>query len=157
MRGSISRDCGEVRPIGSLGFIKKGGRMLRHVFVLVGLLAVVGSLSAVLTYIRAGNMSPLTDIRSKGLATVQKGNLLFFGIEIPLLVGVITFFVYHGMLARSAATVHGTFLLLAVGIGIILTILAAVVFKMRGLAEFVLLHIMYVVAFGWIMPMLWAV
>ena len=36
-----------------------------------------------------------------------------------------------------------------------LTILAAVVFKMRGFVEFTVLHVAYVAALGWIMPMLW--
>ena len=130
--------------------------MFRNLVVLVGLLVLVGLISAVLTYIRAGSMSPLTDIQSKGLAAVQRGNLLFFGVAIPLLVGVIGFFVYRGMLAHSPATVHTSFLLLAAGIGIVLEILAAVVFKMRGIVEFTVLQVMYVAAFGWIMPMLWA-
>ncbi len=129
--------------------------MLRNVAVLAGLLVVVGVISALLTYVRAANMSPLSDIQSKGLAVVQKGNLLFFGLEIPVLVGVITFFVYRSMLARSPDTVHTSFLLLSVGIAVALSILAAVVFKMRGFAEFTVLHVVYVAALGWIMPMLW--
>ena len=131
--------------------------MLRNDLMLVGLIVVVGVFSAALTYFRTGQMSPVSDIQSKGLASVQKSNLLFFGVEIPVLVGVITFFVYRSMLARSPATVHTSFLLLAVGVGIALTILAAVVFKMRGLAEFTALHVVYVAALGWLMPVLWVV
>jgi hypothetical protein len=129
--------------------------MLRNVAMLLGLLVVLGVISALLTYLRAGNMSPLNDIQTKGLAAVQKSNLLFFGVMIPLLVGVVTFFVYRSMLARSPDGVHTSFLLLAVGVGVVLTILAAVVFKMRGFVEFTVLHVLYVVALGWIMPMLW--
>ncbi len=129
--------------------------MFRNALVLFGLVVVLGILSAVLTYIRAGNMSPLADIQSKGLAAVQRSNITFFGVMIPLLVGGITFFVFRSMLAHSPATVHTSFLLLAVGIGVALTVLAAVVFKMRGFVEFTVLHVAYVVALGWIMPMLW--
>ncbi len=129
--------------------------MFRNVLVLFGLIVVLGVLSAGLTYVRAANMSPLADIESKGLAAVQRSNIGFFGVMIPVLVGVITFFVYRGMLARSPATVHSSFLLLAVGIGVALTVLAAVVFKMRGFVEFTVLHVAYVAALGWIMPMLW--
>ncbi len=118
--------------------------MFRNALVLFGLVVVLGILSAVLTYIRAGNMSPLADIQSKGLAAVQRSNITFFGVMIPLLVGGITFFVFRSMLAHSPATVHTSFLLLA-----------AVVFKMRGFVEFTVLHVAYVVALGWIMPMLW--
>ncbi len=131
--------------------------MLRNVGMLLGLVVVVGVISAALTYFRAGSMSPVTDIQSKGLASVQKSNLLFFGVEIPVMVGVITFFVYRSMLARSPASLHTSFLLLAVGAGVVLTILAAVVFKMRGFTEFTVLHVVYVAALGWIMPMLWTV
>ena len=130
--------------------------MFRNIAVLVGLLVVVGVVSALLTYARAGHMSPVADIQSKGLAAVQKSNLLFFGVEIPLLVGVVTFFVYRSMLARSPATANPSFLLLSVGVGIVLTILAAVVFKMRGFVEFTTLHVVYIAALGWLMPMFWA-
>ncbi len=129
--------------------------MFRNVVVLFGLIVVLGVISAVLTYVRAGNMSPLADIQSKGLAAVQKSNISFFGAMIPLLVGVITFFVYRSMLARSPATVHSSFLMLAIGVGIVLKVLAAAVFRMRGFAEFTVLHAAYVLALGWIMPMLW--
>jgi hypothetical protein len=47
------------------------------------------------------------------------------------------------------------FLFLSVGVGIVLTILAAVVFKMRGFVEFTALHVVYIAALGWLMPMLW--
>ena len=131
--------------------------MFKNIAVLVGLLVVVGVVSALLTFVRAGNMSPMADIQSKGLAAVQKSNLLFFGVEVPLVVGIITFFVYRSMLARSPATANTSFLLLSIGVGIVFTILAAVVFKMRGFAEFTALHVVYIAALGWLMPTLWAV
>lgn len=131
--------------------------MLRNIAVLVGTLIVLGVISAVLTYARAGNMSPLADIQSKGLAVVQQGNLVFFGVVVPLVVGIVAFFVYRGMVARSPATANTSFLLLSIGIGIVFTVLAAIVFKMRGFAELTALHVLYVAGLGWVMPMLWAV
>jgi hypothetical protein len=130
--------------------------MNRNVLVAAGIIVVLGIISAVLTYIRAEKMSPLSDIAAKGLAAVQRGNLTFFGVFIPLLVGIISFFVYRGMLARMPATANTSYLLLAVGVGVALSIAAAVVFKMRGFAELTALHILYIAGFGWIMPMLWA-
>ena len=130
--------------------------MNKNLLVLIGVMVAVGLLSALLTYWRAEKMSPLADIASKGVAAVQKGNLIFFGVVMPLVVGPIAFFVYRGMLARSADTAQTTFLFLAIGIAIVLSVLAAVVFKMRGFFEFSALHILYVAGFGWLIPMLWA-
>lgn len=130
--------------------------MNKNLLVLIGVMVVVGLISALLTYLRAEKMSPLADITSKGVAAVQKGNIVFFGVVMPLAVGIIAFFVYRGMLARSAATAPTTFLFLSIGIAIVLSILAAVVFRMRGFVELTALHVLYVAGFGWIIPMLWA-
>jgi hypothetical protein len=114
----------------------------------------IGLISALLTYIRSERMAPPADLASKGLAAIQKGNVIFFGIFMPVLVGSIAFFVYRGMLSRSPDAAQTTYLLLAAGIGIVFTILAAAVFKMRGFVEFTTLHLLYVAGFGWIMPKL---
>jgi hypothetical protein len=130
--------------------------MNKNLLVLIGVMVLVGLISALLTYLRAEKMSPLADIASKGVAAVQKGNIVFFGVVMPLMVGIIAFFVYRGMLARSAETAPNTFLFLSIGIAIVLTVLAAVVFRMRGFVELTALHVLYVAGFGWIIPMLWA-
>lgn len=130
--------------------------MNKNLLVLIGMMVVVGLISALFTSWRADKMSPLADIASKGVAAVQRGNIIFFGVFIPLLVGPIAFFVYRGMLARSADTAQPHFLFLAIGIAVVLSILAAVVFKMRGFVELTALHVLYVAGFGWIIPMLWA-
>jgi len=130
--------------------------MNKNLLVLIGVMVLVGLISALLTYLRAEKMSPLADIASKGVAAVQKGNIVFFGLVMPLVVGIIAFFVYRGMLARSADSAPNTFLFLSIGIAIVLTVLAAVVFKMRGFVELTALHVLYVAGFGWIIPMLWA-
>jgi hypothetical protein len=99
------------------------------------------------------NGSP-AELAAKGLAAIQKGNVIFFGIFMPVLVGSIAFFVYRGMLSRSPDTAQTTYLLLAAGMAIAFTILAAAVFKMRGFMELTTLHLLYVAGFGWIMPRL---
>ena len=126
--------------------------MAKNSFILLGLMVVIGLISALLTYIRSEKMAPPAELASKGLAAIQKGNVIFYGLFMPILVGSIAFFVYRGMLARSPGTAQTTYLLLAVGIAIVLTILAAAVFKMRGFIEFTALHVFYVAGFGWIMP-----
>lgn len=128
--------------------------MSKNTFILIGVMVVIGLISAVLTFIRSDKMAPPAELAAKGLAAIQKGNVIFFGIFMPILVGSIAFFIYRGMLARSAGTAQTTYLLLAAGIGIVFTFLAAVVFKMRGFAEFTALHVLYVAGFGWIMPKL---
>jgi hypothetical protein len=129
--------------------------MSRNFFILVGIMILVGFASAALTYFRSEKMSLPTEIASKGLVAIQRGNLIFFGLFMPILVGPIAYYVYRGLLARSPDTAQTTYLLLAVGIGIVFTILAATVFKMRGFVEFTILHLLYIAGFGWIMPRLW--
>ena len=129
--------------------------MSKNIFILIGVMVAVGFTSALLTYARAEKMSPLADIASKGLAVVQRGNLIFFGLFVPILVGPIAYYVYRNLLARSPDSAQATYLLLAVGIGVLFTVLAALVFKMRGFVEFTALHVLYIAGFGWIMPRLW--
>jgi hypothetical protein len=128
--------------------------MSKNIFILIGVMAVVGLISALLTYFRTEKIASPADIVSKGLAAVQKGNVIFFGLFVPVLVGTIAFYVYRSMLLRSPDTAQTMYLLLAVGIAIVFTVLAAVIFKMRGFVEFTALHIFYVAGFGWIMPKL---
>ena len=129
--------------------------MNKNWLILLGMIALVGFFSALFTYFRSERMASPADIASKGLAAVQKGNVIFYGIFMPVLVGAISYLVYRGLLARSPVTAQTTFLYLAVGIGVVLTILAAVVFKMRGFFEMTTLHLVYIVSFGWFTPLLW--
>jgi hypothetical protein len=128
--------------------------MSRNIYILVGVMVAIGLISALLTYLRTEKMAAPTDLASKSLAALQRGNVIFFGLFMPLLVGSIAFYVYRSMLAHSPSTAPATYLFLAVGIGILFTILAALVFKMRGFVEFTALHILYIAGFGWILPKL---
>ena len=73
-----------------------------------------------------------------------------------VLFGVIVVIGFVSAIFTYIRTDQTTFLYLAVGIGIVLTVLAAVVFKMRGFVEMTTLHILYIAGFGWVVPMLWA-
>ena len=128
--------------------------MSKNVYILIGVMLVIGLISALLTYMRTEKMASPADIASKGLAAVQRGNVIFFGLFMPVVVGPIAFYVYRSMLTRSPDGAQTTYLLLAIGIAIVFTILAALVFKMRGFVEFTALHIFYVAGFGWMMPRL---
>lgn len=128
--------------------------MNKNLYILIGIMLALGIISAIITYIRADKISPLTDITAKGLDAVRRGNILFFGAFIPLLFGPASYFIYRSLLALSPDNAQTTFLLLATGVAIVLTILAAVVFKMRGFVEFLILHVLYTAGLGWLMPRL---
>lgn len=130
--------------------------MSKNIFFLIAVMVAVGLIFALLTYSRTGKMALPAEIASKGLAAVQRGNVIFFGLFVPVLVGPIVFYLYRSMLVRSPDTAQTTYLLLAVGLGVVFTVLAAAVFKMRGFIEFTALHVFYVVGFGWMMPRLWS-
>jgi hypothetical protein len=72
----------------------------------------------------------------------------------PVLVGIITFYVLRFMNARWPATAETSLLWLAIVIALLFTVMAAVVFKMRGFAELTALHVLYVGSFGWLLPRL---
>ena len=129
--------------------------MNKNWLVVIGVMVIVGLISALFTYWRTEKMASPTDIASKGLAAVQKGNIIFYGFFMPVLVGLISYYVYRGILARSPDTAQTIFVSLAIGIGIVLTVLSAVVFKMRGFFEMTTLHLLYIAGFGWFTPMLW--
>jgi hypothetical protein len=128
--------------------------MDKNTLTLGGIIIVIAAIGALLTYWRSESMATPADIAARGLSLVQRDAVLFYGLFLPVVVGVIAWFVYKGMYGQSPDTAARNLLLLAVGIGIFFTVLAAVVFKMRGFSEFLILHIVYAAGFGWIMPRL---
>jgi hypothetical protein len=128
--------------------------MDRNTLTLVGVVILIAVVGALVTYLRSENMATPADIATRGLVIVQRDAVLFYGLFLPVVVGVISWFVYKGMYGQSPDTAARNLLLLAIGIGIGFTVLAAVVFKMRGFSEFLVLHIVYAAGFGWIMPRL---
>lgn len=77
-----------------------------------------------------------------------------YGVFMPFLVGLISFYVFRFMNTRWPASAETSLLWLAIGIAVLFTVMAAVIFKMRGFVELTFLHILYVASFGWLMPKL---
>jgi H+/Cl- antiporter ClcA len=128
--------------------------MSKDTLVLIAIMFAIAVISGLLTAWRTASFATAEDVASKELSTIRRDRVLFYGVFMPVAVGLISFFVYRWMHNRSPDSAQTTFLLLAVGIAIGFTILAAVVFKMRGFAEFVVLHVVYAGGFGWMMPLL---
>lgn len=84
----------------------------------------------------------------------MRSSVIFYGLFMPVLVGIITFYVLRFMNARWPATAETSILWLAIVIALLFTVMAAVVFKMRGFAELTALHVLYVGSFGWLLPRL---
>jgi hypothetical protein len=124
--------------------------------ILIGVIVAVGVIGGAIAYWRAESLSQPADLSAKGLASIRRSSLTFYGLFMPVLVGVISWYVFRFMSARWPASVETSFLLLAVGIAVVFTLMAAVVFKMRGFAELTALHVLYVAGFGWLMPTLMA-
>jgi hypothetical protein len=128
--------------------------MSKNVLTLIAIIAAVGAVSAIIVYLRAASLASPADLAAKGLAAARKSSLIFYGLFMPILVGIITFYVLRFMAARWPATAETSILWLAIGIGLLFTVMAAVVFKMRGFAELTALHIIYIASFGWLLPRL---
>lgn len=128
--------------------------MSKNLLVSGTIILTLGVLSAILTYFRAFAMSPTNDIATKGLTAIQRGNVLFFGLFIPLVTGWISYRVWISMQTKYGTLAQSKYLILAIIIGVIFSIMAAVVFKMRGFWEFFILHVIYVIGLGWMMPLL---
>jgi hypothetical protein len=128
--------------------------MSSKTLILIGLIVSVGVLGAAIAYFRTASMADPVEIGSKGLSSVRRSSLVFYGVFMPVLFGVISFFVFRFMSARWPVTVESSFLILAVVVAVVFTAMAAVVFKMRGFVELTALHVLYVAGFGWLMPRL---
>ncbi len=122
--------------------------LVRSVILIVG----VAAISGVYAFARANALTTPDQLAAKGLAAARWDTAIFFA-GVGLVVGIIGVLVYQWMGGAGSPSASRSFLLLAVGIGVALEILAAVVFKMRGLADFTALHILHIVGFGWLLPM----
>jgi hypothetical protein len=127
--------------------------MDKNILNLAGIIIVIAIASAALIYWRADHFGAPEDIAQRGLSTVRREAVLFYGV-LPLVFGGIAWFVYKYMVDHSPENADTNYLLLALAIGIGFTVLAAVVYKGRGFSEFVTLHIIYLAGFGWVMPRL---
>jgi len=127
----------------------------KNILHLAGIILGIAAISAALVYWRAENFAAPEDIAHRGLSTVRRESVAFYAV-LPVVFGSIAWFVYKYMVNHSPENADTNFLLLALAFGIGFTVLAAVVFKMRGFSEFVTLHIIYLAGFGWLMPRLLA-
>lgn len=128
--------------------------MSKSTLVLIMVIISIGLVSGLLGYWRAQSFSTPDEFAAKGLAAIRRDRLIFYGLFMPILVGVISYFVYGWITARWSGTGESAFLLLAIAMAFVFTVLAAAVFRMRGFAEFTALHVLYTVGFGWVMPRL---
>jgi uncharacterized membrane protein YeaQ/YmgE (transglycosylase-associated protein family) len=128
--------------------------MSKNYFVLIGIIIVIAIISAIITYFRTSSFSTSEEIAAKGFAAIRRDRVSFYGVFMPILVGIISYFVYRFIYARWPDSAEMVFLFLAIGIAVLFTVLAAVVFKMRGFVELTVLHILYAAGFGWVMPKL---
>lgn len=125
--------------------------MPRSLLSIAVLIIAVALVSAIYTYIRANVIAAPDQIASKGLPAASQDTAVFYAF-VAVLVGVIGFFVFRGMLHSSPDSASRNFLFLAVGIGIVFEIMGAVIFKMRGLADLTLLHLLHIAGYGWLLP-----
>ena len=118
---------------------------------IAAIVIVIAVVSALLVYWRAEHFGAVDDIANRGLSTVRREAVLFYGV-LPLFFGGIAWFAYKAMYNHSPQDAQTYFLLLALGLGVVFTVMAAMVFKMRGFSEFVTLHLIYLAGFGWVLP-----
>jgi hypothetical protein len=125
--------------------------MPKSLLSVAALIMALTFVSAVYTYFRAGVIASPDQIASNGLPAASRDTAVFYAF-VAILVGVIGFFVFRGMLNTSPDSAPRNFLFLAIGIGIVFEIMGAAVFKMRGLADLTLLHILHIAGYGWLLP-----
>lgn len=128
--------------------------MNKNTFVLIGIMLTVSIISVAIAHLRIAYMTAPDVLASQGLSSVKKQGYIFYGIFLPAVVGLISLYAFRYLEAHRPAGALTAYHVLAIGLGLLLTISAAVVFKMRGFTEFLVLHILYITLFGWIMPLL---
>jgi hypothetical protein len=119
---------------------------------LVLLILVVAAISGVYAYLRATTLTRPDQLAAKGLERAHWDTAVFYA-GVALVVGVLGVLVFRWMGGGASPTAPRSFLLLALGIGVALEIMAAMVFKMRGLVDFTALHMLHLVGFGWLLPL----
>lgn len=125
--------------------------MPRSLGSVVIVIVAVALVSGVYAYWRAGALVSPQTIAEKGLAVARRDNAIFYAL-VSIVIGAIGFFVFRGMLRSAPEAAQGRFLLLAAGIGAVFEIIAAIVFKMRGIVDFTVLHLLHIAGYGWLLP-----
>lgn len=123
-------------------------KSLPSVVLLVIALTIISSAYA---YLRAETLTTTEQLESKGLSAARRDTAVFYA-GIAVAVGLIGFFVFRAMHNASPNSAQNQFLYLAIGIGVLLEVTGAIVFKMRDLANLTVLHALYIAAYGWLLP-----
>jgi hypothetical protein len=118
------------------------------------LILIVAAISGVYAFQRAATLIMPEQMAAKGLERARWDTTVFF-VGVAVVVGILGTFVFGWMGGATSPNAPRSLLLLALGIGVALEVMAAVVFKMRGLADFTILHTVQVVGFGWLLPMVY--
>ncbi len=126
--------------------------MSKNAFIVIGFIILGILASSFLSYFRAENLAIPSDIAIKGFENARRDLVIFYGFTIPVVVGFSSYYIYKHMFTKNSQTAPMTFLLLAAGIGIILTMFAGLVFGTRSFYELTGLHVICVVLYGWLMP-----
>jgi hypothetical protein len=128
--------------------------MIRSLLSVSTLILVLSLASAAYTYFRAGALASADQIAAKGLASASRDTAIFYA-GVAMITGIIAYFVFRAMFNAAPEVAPSRFLWLALGIGVVLEIMAAAVFKMRGILEFTVLHAAHIVGLGWLLPMVY--
>jgi hypothetical protein len=126
--------------------------MTRSLVSVSTIIIVLSLASAAYTYFRAGALASADQIAAKGLSVASRDTAVFYA-GVALITGVIAYFVFRAMHTAAPEAAPERFLWLALGIGIVLEVMAAAVFRMRGIVDFTLLHAAHIVGLGWLLPM----
>ena len=123
---------------------------------IVLLIAVLAAISFVFTYFRAAVLASPDQISTKGLVLARRDTAIFYAF-VAVLVGAVGYVAFQAMVNASPEFAQTQFLLLALGLGVVLEIAGAVVFRMRGIVELTLLHLLFIAAYGWLLPRLFGI
>jgi hypothetical protein len=122
--------------------------MQKNALELLGSFVIVAVISIVLVYFRSEGMTTAEILAKRGLGTIKRENIIFFGLVMPATVCLISYFVYRRWYVGQP--IH--FLFLAIGMGIVLSIMAAIFYR-KAFYELALLHVIHIFFFGWLLPL----
>jgi hypothetical protein len=125
--------------------------MLTNLIITAVITILVAAVTGALVYWRSEQMSSSTD-PAKGFEAKRAETTRFF-VLVTIFVGAVSSFVYRWFLGRFPETADLAFLELAIAFGVLLTVLA-LLFLRKAFVEMAALHVLNVLAFGWILPRL---
>jgi hypothetical protein len=115
------------------------------------LIAALTLVSALYTYYRAQVFTTSDQLARKGLVATRRETAIFYA-GVTIVVGIVSYYIYRAMVRASPDAAAARFLLLAIAVGLALEMMAALVFKMKGIADFTVLHLLHIAVYGWMLP-----